>query len=90
MAISENPTVVVIDKTIPKLDAYGFYNALRNIPEKKFVPVILMTAGTDAEEEARAFEKGFFDFLTKPIKDVTLITRVKRAFQFYEREYGLV
>ncbi len=90
MAISENPTVVVIDKTIPKLDAYGFYNALKIIPEKRSIPVILMTSSTDAQEEARAFEKGFFDFLTKPIKDVTLITRVKRAFQYYEREYGLL
>jgi CheY-like chemotaxis protein len=90
MAISENPTVIVIDKSIPKLDGYGFFTALKNLPEKRFTPVILMTANTDPEEEARAFEKGFFDFLTKPVKDVTLTTRVKRAFQFYEREFGLL
>ncbi len=89
MAISENPTVVIIDKGIPKLDGYGFYTALKNLPEKRFIPVILMTSSTDPEEEARAFEKGFFDFLTKPVRDVTLITRIKRAFQHYEREYGL-
>jgi CheY-like chemotaxis protein len=90
MAISENPTVIIIDKNIPKLDGYGLYTALKNLPEKRYVPIILMTANTDPEEEAKAFEKGFFDFLTKPVKDLTLITRVKRAFQFYEREYGII
>ncbi len=89
-AISEAPQVIIVDRNIPKLDGYGFFDALKNIPETKPIPIILMSDGKDPEEEARAFEKGFFDFLTKPIKDVTLKTRVKRAFQYYEREFGLV
>jgi CheY-like chemotaxis protein len=89
LAISETPQVIVADKTIPKLDGYGLFDALKNLPDTRIIPVILISADTDPEEEARAFEKGFFDFLTKPVKDVTLRTRVKRAFQFYEREYGL-
>jgi CheY-like chemotaxis protein len=89
LVISESPQVIIANKTIPKLDGYGLFDALKNLPDTRIIPVILMTAETDPEEEARAFEKGFFDFLTKPVKDVTLRTRVKRAFQFYEREYGL-
>ncbi len=89
-AISDAPQVIIVDRKIPKLDGYGLFDALKNIPETRLIPIILMTDCTDPEEEARAFEKGFFDFLTKPVKDVTLKTRVKRAFQFYEREYGLV
>ncbi len=89
-AISDAPQVIIVDRKIPKLDSYGLFDALKNIPETRAVPIILMTDGTDPEEEARAFEKGFFDFLTKPIKDVTLKTRVKRAFQYYEREFGIL
>lgn len=88
-AISAAPQVIIVDRNIPKLDGYGLFDALKNIPETRLIQIILMTDCTDPEEEARAFEKGFFDFLTKPIKDVTLQTRVKRAFQFYDREYGL-
>jgi CheY-like chemotaxis protein len=88
-AISDAPQVIIVDRKIPKLDGYGLFDALKNIPETRPIPIILMTDCTDPDEEARAFEKGFFDFLTKPIKDVTLKTRVKRAFQYYEREYGL-
>jgi CheY-like chemotaxis protein len=89
LAISEAPQVIMTGKSIPKLDGYGLFDALKNFPDTKIIPVILITASTDPEEEARAFEKGFFDYLTKPVKDVTLKTRVKRAFQYYEHEFGL-
>ena len=89
MAISEAPQVIITDKSIPKLNGYGLFDALKNFPDTKAIPVILITDNSDPEEEARAFEKGFFDFLIKPVNDVTLKTRVKRAFQFYEQEYGL-
>jgi len=49
-----------------------------------------LTRSTDTEEEAKAFEKGFFDFMFKPVNEVTLKTRVKRAFQYLEREYGMI
>jgi len=88
--ISTMPQVIVTEKDIPKLDAYGLFDALRNIPETRHIPIILMTACTESEEEARAFEKGFFDFVFKPVKEVTLITRVRRAYQFLEREYGMI
>ncbi len=88
-AVSEAPQVIIVDRKIPKLDGYGLFDSLKNIPETRLVPIILMTDSANPEEEERAFEKGFFDFLTKPVRDVTLKTRVKRAFQFCEREYGL-
>jgi CheY-like chemotaxis protein len=89
LAVSEAPQAILVDKEIPKLDGYGLFDSLKNLPETRLIPVLLMTASNDPEEEARAFEKGFFDFLTKPVKDVTLRTRVKRAIQCYEREFGL-
>ncbi|MRR05713.1 MAG: response regulator [Deltaproteobacteria bacterium] len=88
--ISEMPQVVVTEKVIPKLDAYGLFDALRNVPETRHIPIILLTRSTETEEEAKAFEKGFFDFMFKPVNEVTLKTRVKRAFQYLEREYGMI
>jgi CheY-like chemotaxis protein len=90
LAVSESPQVIITDKSIPKLDGYGLFDALKNIPDTRIIPIILITSSTNPEEEARAFEKGFFDFIFKPIKDATLKTRVKRAFQFYEHTYGLL
>jgi CheY-like chemotaxis protein len=88
--ISDMPQVVITEKVVPKLDAYGLFDALHNVPETRHIPIILLTRNTDMEEEAKAFEKGFFDFMFKPVNEVTLKTRVKRAFQYLEREYGMI
>lgn len=86
-AIAESPHVIITDKEMPKLGGYGLFDALRGLPETRHIPIILLTGDSSAEEESRAFEKGFFDFITKPVKEVTLVTRVKRAFQSVEREF---
>ncbi len=87
--IIEKPQVIITDKEMPKLDGYGLFDSLKNIPETRIIPVILITSRMNAEEEAKAFDKGFFDFINKPVKDATLLTRVKRAFQYYDRQYRL-
>jgi PleD family two-component response regulator len=89
-AISEMPQVIVTERMVPKLDAYGLFDALRMLPETRHIPIILLTSAAEKEEEARAFEKGFFDFIFKPVNEITLKTRVKRAFQYLEREFGLM
>lgn len=82
------PKVVITDKVMPKLGGYEFLFAIRNIPEFRYMPVILMTAAATPDEEKEALERGFFDFVLKPVKEIGLLTRVRRAFQSSERLYG--
>lgn len=89
-AISEKPSVIITDKEMPKMDGYALLGSLKNSPETRFIPVILVTGkAMNAEEESKAFDKGFFDFITKPVKEVTLLTRVNRALLFFDRQYRL-
>jgi CheY-like chemotaxis protein len=85
--IAEKPQVVITDLVMPKLDGYGLLSALQSVPEMRFTPVILISAVAHEYEESLAFTKGFFDFMTKPVKEVTLLTRVKRAFIFQKHHY---
>jgi CheY-like chemotaxis protein len=87
LVITEKPHVVLTDKEMPKLSGYGLLAAMRNIPEMKKIPVILLTGRMTDEEETGAFDKGFFDYILKPVKDSSLVTRVKRAVHFYENQY---
>jgi len=82
------PKLVITDKVMPKLGGYEFLFAIRNIPEFRYMPVILMTAAATPDEEKEALEKGFFDFVLRPVKEIGLLTRVKRAFQSRESLYG--
>jgi CheY-like chemotaxis protein len=85
---SLKPKLVITDKVMPKLGGYEFLFAIRNIPEFRYMPVILMTAAATPDEEKEALEKGFFDFVLKPVKEIGLLTRVQRAFQSSESLYG--
>jgi CheY-like chemotaxis protein len=82
------PRLVITDKVMPKLGGYEFLFAIRNIPEFRYMPVILMTAAATPDEEKEALEKGFFDFVLKPVKEIGLLTRVERAFKSSESLYG--
>jgi len=85
--LTEKPNVVLTDLMMPKLDGYGLFDALRTVPELASIPVILITSSMRPEDEVKAFERGFFDFIEKPVREGTLITRVKRALQFHDRKY---
>jgi len=87
LLLTEKPQVVLTDKEMPKMNGYGLLAAMKNIPEMKRIPVILLTGRMTDEEESGAFDKGFFDYILKPVKDNSLITRVKRAMHFYETQY---
>jgi CheY-like chemotaxis protein len=88
--IAESPHVVITDLVMPKLDGYGLLNALKNIPETSYIPVILISGQLKSEEEElKAFEKGFFDVILKPLNQASVRARVKRAFHFYNNQYRL-
>jgi CheY-like chemotaxis protein len=88
-ALSKKPHVILTDKEMPKLDGYKLINSLRNLPETKTIPTILISATSSIEEELKAFEAGFFDFIQKPINPSILLARVKRAFDFSEKKHYL-
>lgn len=86
---SLRPSLVITDKVMPKLSGYEFLYAVRKIPEFRYTPVILMTAAATPDEEKEAFEKGFFDLILKPVKEIGLLTRIQRAFRSAESLYGM-
>lgn len=87
--IAEKPHVVVTAKSLPKMDGYGLFDALQRVTETMFIPVILVADSANADEEGQAFARGFFDFILKPVREVTVLTRVNRAFFFYDHHYRI-
>jgi CheY-like chemotaxis protein len=88
--IAEKPNVIITDMEMPKLGGYGLLDAIKRIQGNEFLPVIMITGNAlNYEEEAKALDKGFFDFIVKPVKEVALVSRVKRAFYCYDKQHRL-
>jgi len=49
---------------------------LRDEPGLRGVPVVIVTAKTDAESLAKAFEAGAMDYITKPVRQIELRARL--------------
>jgi type II secretory ATPase GspE/PulE/Tfp pilus assembly ATPase PilB-like protein len=71
------PDVVVLDLNLPRLDGYGVLNHLRARPSTSRLPVIVLTAKGDEENEVRVFETGANDFLAKPFRPRALSARLR-------------
>jgi CheY-like chemotaxis protein len=71
------PDVLVLDLNLPRLDGYGVLNHLRARPSTARLPVIVLTAKGDEENEVRVFETGANDFLTKPFRPRALSARLR-------------
>jgi type II secretory ATPase GspE/PulE/Tfp pilus assembly ATPase PilB-like protein/ActR/RegA family two-component response regulator len=70
------PDVVVLDLNLPGLDGYGVLSYLRSRQATANIPVIVLTAKGDEDNEVRVFELGADDFLTKPFRARALAARL--------------
>ena len=73
------PDLVVSDVNMPNLDGLQL---MELITQKELnVPVLFITARTDAESEVRGLELGAEDYLTKPVDKEILRARVRRILE---------
>ncbi len=70
------PDVIVLDLNLPGLDGYGVLSHLRSRPATAGIPVVVLTAKGDEDNEVRVFELGADDFLTKPFRARALSARL--------------
>ena len=71
------PDVIVLDLNLPTLDGYSVLSQLRSRPATREVPIIVLTAKGDEDNEVRVFELGANDFLTKPFRARALSARLE-------------
>jgi CheY-like chemotaxis protein len=72
-----NPDVILLDLNLPGMDGYGVLNHIRSRPSTARVPVIVLTAKGDEDNEVRVLKLGADDFLTKPFRARALSARLE-------------
>jgi type II secretory ATPase GspE/PulE/Tfp pilus assembly ATPase PilB-like protein/CheY-like chemotaxis protein len=71
------PDVIILDLNLPGLDGYGVLAQLRSRPATRDIPVMVLTAKGDEDNEVRVFELGADDFVTKPFRARALTARLE-------------
>lgn len=71
------PDILVLDLNLPGLDGYGVITQLRSRQATENLPIIVLTAKGDEDNEVRVFELGADDFLSKPFRARALSARIQ-------------
>jgi len=69
--------VVLLDVMMPDMDGFEVCRRLKSNPVTHHIPVVMVTALDQPADRVRGLEAGADDFLTKPVTDVALISRVR-------------
>lgn len=71
------PDAIVLDVMMPRMDGYETVKKLRESFETSEIPVVIVTALNDVPNQLKSIESGADDFLSKPIEEKLLISKVK-------------
>ena len=74
---AESPDLILLDIMMPNMDGYEVTKRLKNNPNSRDIPVILVTALDGADNKIKGLEAGADEFLNKPVSTPELLARVK-------------
>ncbi|MGE4544645.1 MAG: HD domain-containing phosphohydrolase [Pedobacter sp.] len=73
--------LILLDIIMQPMDGFEVCNRLKNDPQTRDIPIIFLTAKTDADSLVQGFETGGVDYITKPFNSYELNSRVKTHLQ---------
>lgn len=86
MAQKYRPEVIITDLMMPLVSGLDLIRLIREHPELKGTPVILLTAKADEDTRLEGVERGADAYLSKPFNDRELLAEVKNLQSLKENE----
>ena len=75
------PNLILLDIMMPGMDGYEVCRRLKENEGTKDIPVIFITSKSDTEGEAKGFDLGAVDYITKPFVHQIVLARVRTHLQ---------
>ena len=75
-AAESHPDLILMDLSLPRLDGWEATRRLKSDPALAHIPVIVLSAHAMRGDEERARASGCDDFLTKPIDEDLLFSKI--------------
>src|SRR6516162_4369031 len=73
----DKPDLILLDVMMPNMDGFEVCRKLKANPVTREIPIIFLTAATDAVDEIKGFEVGAADYIHKPFSAPIVLARVK-------------
>lgn len=82
----ERPDLVILDIMLPGQNGFDVCRKIKNHPELKSIPVIILTAKSEELDVVLGLELGADDYIAKPFSPKVLFSRVKAVMRRSKEE----
>ncbi len=76
LAMQKHYHLIVLDLMLPKVDGWEVCRRLRQHPQTRSTPMIMLTAKGEEADKVRGLEAGADDYITKPFRPREFLARV--------------
>ena len=83
-ALEDKPDLILLDVMMPGISGYEVCKTISSKEQTKMIPLILLTALTDADNIKEGLQSGAFDYIKKPFNKIELFARIQSALRFSE------
>jgi CheY-like chemotaxis protein len=85
-AVVERPDLIVLDVMMPQRDGFAVLKELRERDETRDIPVILLTARAQEDDQVRGWLAGAAEYVTKPFSPTDLTESVRSVLAMTPEE----
>lgn len=83
------PDLILLDIMMPGIDGYEVCERLKADPRSKHIPVIFISAMSDAVDEEKGLLLGAVDYIAKPVSPPIVLARVKTHLALSQQQRAL-
>ena len=76
---AHRPDVIITDINMPRLDGFGFIEAVRDDAENRSTPILVLTTESDPSKKQRARAAGATGWIIKPFNPDKLVEAIRRV-----------
>ena len=80
-AVEKSPDLILLDLMLPEVDGLIVCRLLKNDPRTKNIPIVMVTAKTEARDRIAGLELGVDDYITKPFSPKEVVLRVSAVLR---------
>jgi len=75
------PDIILLDILMPKIGGLDICEKLNQDYKGRAIPIIVISALVEQQDQLKAYKKGVVDYLTKPIDHNLLVARIEKAIR---------
>lgn len=73
------PDVIITDINMPRMDGFGFIEAVRSSERYRAIPILVLTTESADDKKERARRAGASGWIVKPFDPVKLVSAINRV-----------